>query len=94
MKQFFPTFTESTPDRPYAVQLTQHGWGFTLDSFASEAEAVEFAELQWRLTHDDKELMEGGEDRAKFSVWHNTHDEEGYIVDAALLWKKYADEVL
>lgn len=82
----------STPALPYSVSITQNGWGTNLATFATEAEAVAFAEQEWRINHDHNDFTHGGDDRAEWSVHLDRHDADGDVVDGDTLWAKKADE--
>ena len=84
----------STPATPYSVQLTQNGWGTNLACFASEAEAMAFAEQEYQVNHDHPDFTRGGELRAEWTVSFDQHDEDGYVVISDQLWSKQADERL
>ena len=90
--KFDTPHTDSTPDLPFSVSITQNGWGTNLAVFATEAEALAFVEKAWRTDHDHPDFTHGGDLRAEWSVSKDTHDVEGGIVESDRLWSKQADE--
>jgi len=63
--------TTPTPEAPFHVDFVQHGNGETLAVFATQDDAVAFAQKAWADNHDGVDFMcrNRPEERARWTVW-------------------------